>query len=282
MGGELAERTVWSSSPPNSILFLSSFFFIVTRLQFVHLVCIQGRIFSKGPFLLCFWHPWQFEAELWNWTFLYKSRLKPANGLVSKPQLLVPQRGVENNSSKLTTALDTWSYESGKCKNRCSKTEESSCDQWNTVQILAHLPLKIRSEKTSYAFKCRNWRCTVEERLMVSFLCPLEEIYLQLLCSGYQLTQTSGYVHAVCMLESFWTWASFDRILLWYLNLLGFFFFFELWVFCFISLNQAISRQVCQKDVTTLSLSSVWGSSDFMNICFSLGQFWCLILALAK
>ena len=71
----------------------------------------------------------------------------------------------------------------------------------------------------------------------------------------------------------------FSGILLWYLNLCD---FFELWMFCFISLNQAVSRQVCQKDVTTLSLSSVWGSSDFMNICFSLGQFWCLILALAK
>lgn len=217
-GGELAERTVWSSSPPNSILFLSHFF-IVTRLQFVHLVCIQGRIFNKGPFLLCYWHPWQFKAELWNWTFLYKSSLKTANGLVSKPQLLLPQRGVKYNSSKPTTALDTWSYESGKCKNRCSKTEESSCHQWSTVQTLAHLPLKILSEKPSYAFKWRNWRCTVEESLMGSVLHPLEEIYLQLLCSGYKLTRDTGSIHAVCMLEAFWTWAFFDRILLWYLNL---------------------------------------------------------------
>lgn len=207
MGRELAERTVWSSSRPNSVLDLS-WFFIVTRLQFVHLVCIQGRIFSKGPFLLCYWHPWQFKAELWNWTFLYKSRWKMANSLVSKPQLLVPQRGVKYNSSKLTAALDTWSYESRKCKNQCSKTEESSCDQWSTVQTLAHLPLKILSEKHSYAFKWRNWRCTVEERPTGSFLCPLEEIYLQLLCFGYQLTWATGSIHAVCMLEAFWTWAS--------------------------------------------------------------------------
>lgn len=56
---------------------------------------------------------------------------------------------------------------------------------------------------------------------MGSFPCPSEETCLQLLSSGYQLTQATGSVQAVRMLEDFWTWASSNRILLWYLNLWG-------------------------------------------------------------
>jgi len=134
----------------------------------------SGRISSRGLLLLCYWHPWQFKAELRSWTFLYKSRLKTMNSFVSKPQWLAPQRGVEYNSSKLTTFLDTWSSESGKCKNQCSKAEESNCDQWSTVQTLAHLPLKIWrtlscSEIEKLKMHCQRWSWVV--------FC-VEEIYL--------------------------------------------------------------------------------------------------------
>lgn len=67
-------------------------------------------------------------------------------------------------------------------------------------------------KKPSYVFKWRNWRCTVEERFVRSFMCPLEEIHLQWLRSVYQLTQATGSIHAV-YLRGFLDLAFFDGIL---------------------------------------------------------------------
>lgn len=97
-------------------------------------------------------------------------------------------------------------------------------DQWSTLQTLADLPLNMLAEKkSSNIFKQRNWTHTVEDRPMGSFLCLLEEVYLQFLCSGHQLTQSTDSLEAVCMLKAFWTLASFMiSKFLWFIFSLGY------------------------------------------------------------
>lgn len=155
-------------------------------LQFVCFVCIQGGYLTKGPFLLCYWHPWQFKAQLWNCTSLHKNRLKTMSSLVSKPQLPVPQREVGYNSSKLTAVLDTWSYESGKCKNQCSKTEELLWSMGHCSNLGSYIP-ENPIWKTLLCFEMKKLKipCSkegqVQFHVLYSFLHYVGEIYLQIL-----------------------------------------------------------------------------------------------------